>query len=236
MKKLLSIAVASFAVAALADPFSPTIGVTQINTTNKNTVIAVPFSALNGSGAIAARDLVSTNGLPTGTCLYIFNGTSYSGWTLIPGQGWTPATAAQATTSMPAITAPDTAQTLTTGSAIFVALPTAPASGGQNISIYGRFVTPTTTTVSAGNNLVANPLQSAATFSIESPVSGDEIVIPQDGVNARYIYKVNTRTQVAAWRKDNASVQLPQIPIGTGFWYIRTANAADATITWAAAQ
>ena len=76
MKKLLSIAVASFAVEAMAAvttvPTSPTIGVTQIPLTYKDTIIAVPFLSLADGNNISVTNLVCTNGLSQGDILYVF--------------------------------------------------------------------------------------------------------------------------------------------------------------------
>ena len=77
MKKLLFLAVASFAMAAVAVDFSPTIGVTQVTTTNKNTIVAVPFNSLADGGNMSVTNLVCTNGLDNGTHIYVFKGGKY---------------------------------------------------------------------------------------------------------------------------------------------------------------
>ena len=81
MKKLLSLAVAAFALAAMADYAGQTIGVTKITTTNQNTIVAVPFTSLTNSLVnISANDLVSPVGLPQDTVLQVFKNNQYYGW------------------------------------------------------------------------------------------------------------------------------------------------------------
>ena len=43
MKKILTIAVASLAIAAVADSYSPQIGVTKLSLSNKNNLLPVQF-------------------------------------------------------------------------------------------------------------------------------------------------------------------------------------------------
>lgn len=232
MKTLLSIAVASLAVAAVADSYSPTIGVTAVTTDKRNTIVAVPFDSLNGVEGIPANELVKTAGLTEGTSLYIYNGSSYSAWTLVSGQ-WVAAISASTAKPVGAGT-PDAGSSapLVAGSAIWLVRPEADTAASKTFYIYGKWKNPTSKAVVAGAQLVANPLQSVLNLAgkIDNPQAGDEIVTATDGVSERYAYRVNKKTKQGMWRRDGEEATLPTIPAGQGFWYV--AAAAGATISF----
>ena len=238
MKKILSIAVASLAFAAVANYAAPQIGVTTITATSKNTIIPVPFKALSdGTSAITATDLVKTNSLPDNTWLLSYNGTNYKSFRYSGGV-WEAAIYASESGTMAGLLT----DTLTCGSAIWIILPTA-QTYNTAITVYGAYTEGVTSTVEAGGTdaakatLVANPLQSAATIggSGFTPVNGDQLIIPS--TTAIYSYKTNKTGANGQWRKDGAQANLPtSFAIGEGFWYVRAANAAGMTISWSAAQ
>ena len=208
MKKLLTIAVASFAMAAVADYTAPQIGVTTITATAKNTIIPVPFKALsNGTSNITVTDLVKTNSLPDHTWLLSYNGTAYNSWEYSSGV-WTPGTYAGETGISPTPGAANA--TLACGSAIWIVLPTA-NSYNTSVTVYGAYATGVTSAVAAGGEngvatLVANPLQGEANITV-------------------------TR------RYDGAAVAtLPSFDVGQGFWYVRAAGGSATEITWALKQ
>ena len=232
MKKLLLIAGVAVALAASADYTSQTIGVTKITTTNRNTIVAVPFASLtNRTAAISANDLVCTNGLPIGTTtattqLLVFKNDGYLTWELAP-DGWVPVPNGSHTADYVSANS-----TIASGGAIWVVLPKAPATS-QDIYIYGDFSNPVevSSLESGKNNLVANPLQSRAAISVV-PTPGDVITVTKDGIADKYEYKQNKAKTSSAWRKDGAAASLPQIEVGQGIWYYRAGEKAN--ITWAA--
>lgn len=228
MKKLLFIAVASSALVAVAEYTSQTIGVTEITTTNANTIIAVPFASLNGGGNISANDLVCTNGLEHGTALHVFKDNTYYSWALDRSAGWLPAPGTSQSSEV-VIANSDVA----CGGAIWIVLPEVPSTP-KSIFIYGDFSSPVmaSSLVSGKDNLVANPLQSKATITVE-PAVGDVLTVTKDGVADKYEFKQNKKqTSLSGWRKDGTSASLPQIEVGQGIWYKRAG--ADTTITWTA--
>ena len=238
MKKILSIAVASFALAAVADTYSPTIGVTQIPLTYKDTIIAVPFASLANGGNISVTDLVCTNGLSQGDIIYVFEDNKYTGWVLT-GTGWV-----KAQNETPTGAQGSSNGAVASGGAIWISLFNAPAAN-QTVSIYGKWVSPTATTLAPATasadtqNLVANPLQSAATATITGATKGDTIIFPKDGSMERYVYNNSRKApDVYVWRKDNVAIEPQTIPvgIGQGFWYVRAkGNTGEASIAWTAA-
>lgn len=237
MKKILSIAVASFALAAVADTYSPTIGVTQVPLTYKDSIIAVPFASLT-NGNISVTDLVCTNGLSQGDILYVFEDNTYTGWVLT-GTGWV-----KAQNETPTGAQGSSNGAVASGGAIWISLFNAPAAN-QTVSIYGKWVSPTATTLAPATasadkqNLVANPLQSAATATITGAAKGDTIIFPKDDTMERYVYNNSRSDQTHFyWRKDNVAIEPQTIPvgIGQGFWYVRAkGNTGEASIAWTAA-
>ena len=237
MKKLLSVAVAALAVAAVADYTPQQVGVTAVTTTLKSTVVSVPFTSL-ARGNISAKELVKTANLVEGTCLYVFQNNAYTGWVLA-GNQWAPATTASTVDGV-SVGIPAENQKLNAGDAIWLVRP-GNDTGSKTFYIYGTPTGLTSKTIPATgdavvHNLVANPLQSAATISIETVVAGDEIIIPGDGVPVRYNYKTRKDGTGGTWRCNGQAASLPTIAVGQGFWYIRAANSAQATITFAAAS
>lgn len=232
MKKLLLIAGVAVALAASADYTSQTIGVTKITTTNRNTIVAVPFASLtNRTAAISANDLVCTNGLPIGTTtattqLLVFKDDGYLTWELAP-EGWVPVANGAHTEDYVGANS-----TIASGGAIWVVLPSAP-NPSQDIYIYGDFSTePTESSVVAGvANLVANPLQSDATFTLSgTPAKGDVIIIPSDGSAQSYSYGRG------GWVNNGNSFELASIvvKVGQGFWYVSKSTSGVTKITWGA--
>ena len=248
MKKLLSIAVASVAVAALADPFSPAIGVTQITTSLKNTVIPVQFSSLT-NGNVTADSLVCTNGLPNGTCLYIFDGTSqsYSAWVL-GNTGWVGAKRA-GVDGIDAAAAAE-GQVLAAGSALWISLPEAEET---TFSLYGKVASVTNTTIVGGTkaepkyNLVCNPTGAQMEYSTLidklsalNPVKGDTASPLIGECKGNFVY------DGTAWKfitNNEGSVVVltmaefyglfgedEKFPARGAFWYVSKGGAG--TISW----
>lgn len=235
MKKLLSVAVAALAVAAVADYTPQQVGVTAVTTTLKSTVVSVPFTSLAG-GNISAKELVKTTNLASGTILYVFQNNAYTGWVLSENQ-WIPATSASTVDGV-SVGVPADNQKLDAGDAIWLVRPSADTAASKTFYIYGTPTNLTSKAIAATSDdavytLVANPLQSNATISIETVAAGDEIIIPGDGVPTRYIYKTKRDGSDGTWRCNGQAASLPPIAVGQGFWYIRAANSPAATISFA---
>lgn len=227
MKKLLSLSLASLAFAAVAADI--TVGVTAISTTTKNTIVPVPYSKIGTSENIAPKELVKAANLPEGTMLYVFNGTSYNAWKNDGNGAWIVPDTVSTPVAGVTVTTTDSV-TLYKGSALWVVLPDAD-SYSQTIYVYGNGDSPaTTSTVSAGNCLVANPLQTAASFEVTGAITGDIITIPNDsGDPILYRYNGNNwRTFGPGIAPANATLSMAA---GHGFWYSAQGNV---TITWTA--
>lgn len=240
MKKLLLIAIASLAVAAMAEgetQFSPVIGVTKITTTNKLTIISVPFASLDGGGPISVKDLVSGKGLDDNTWAYVFANNSYTAWNYTAKDGWVGAVQASDTLGVNTEAAQNN-QTIASPGAIWIDLPSAPVAGTpKDIYIIGNYDNPPTSqAIVAGNNLVANPLQGNATFAFTgTPAKGDVVIIQCDNLPERYTYTI-PRQGETGWYRNNVKADLPPVGAGLGFWLIKGATSGITQVNWTAAQ
>lgn len=241
MKKLLSIAMASLAVAAFADPpantASPTIGVTAITTSMQSTIVSVPFTSLNGGGAIDVKQLVDTQGFVNGDWLYVFDGTSYYSWTIVNGV-WTAVTSASTTGGIIPAELNDTKSAVSAPGAIWVVFKDQP-SAEKTFYIYGQYAAITSQSIVNGkSNLVANPLQSAAVPTVAGPEKGDSIVVPAaGGTKTTYSYtQKRGQPDTLGWYNPSGTKldTLPAVLQGQGFWYIRNASSGECSISWSA--
>ena len=230
MKKILTIAVASLAVAAIADTtFSPNIGVTTLSLSLKNNVIPVQFKSLEtADGNVTAGALVCTNNIDVGSHLYVYQNGAYTAWTLT-ATGW----AALDISSDDGITAgvPADGQTLSTGTAIWLSFLSKPGSA-KLVSVYGRVATPTTTTITSGaSTLVCNMTGDSKSFSTlltgVTPKTGDKIRFVTETYEGEFSYSEKN----SAWKNFKTGVTgLPALAPYQGFWYL--SNGGSGTITW----
>lgn len=241
MKKLLSIAMASLAVAALADPpantASPTIGVTAITTSLQNTIVSVPFKSLNGGEDIAVTDLVCSDGFEDGDWLYVFKNNQYYSWCMASGVWTATANASTSGVVIDSLSA-DAQKTVASPGAIWVVFKTAP-NPSKTFYIFGQYDQITGQTLTPGAaNLVANPLQCAGYVTVTNPAKGDVISIPNDTANPdTYTYSYKKSLQAYRWVKNDANrtstETLANIEFGAGrgFWYVSKGENAP-SISW----
>lgn len=236
MKKLLSVSIATFALAAVAAYTPTTIGVTKITTTEKSTIVPVAFKSLATGNSIAVKDLVKAANLPSGTMLYVYNGSTYSAYQ--NGNGtWSGVAVVEKIDGVNTASAGDPTLTLNAGSAVWIVLAKKPETS-QDIYIYGAYAAGITSTAAAGvSTLVANPLQSRATISIDGVTAGDAILVPKGDTSDpdRYVC-LKVEAGVPTWKKSRKTGSLPDFAVGQGFWYVSAAKSGSATITWTAAQ
>lgn len=242
MKKILTIAVASIAVAAAADTYSPSIGVTSISLSQKNNVIPVQFNSLATSGNVTANELVCTNNIPLESHLYVYDN-GYTAWKL-ESTGWV---AANTVSTSEGITiSPGAAEkSLSAGSAIWLSFPETPGSA-INVSFYGKVAASTNTTIAAGTDsapvstLVCNP--TGATISGSDLAAKLSFVQPKDKIiplNSTFGGYYSYSSKYSCWKKvigttvDKESVGLPDVEANGGFWYVREkGNTTDGSIVW----
>lgn len=231
MKKILTIAVASIAVSAIADSFSPDIGVTTLSLSLKNNVIPVQFNSLAGSGSVKAGDLVCTNNIPLNSYLFVYNDGSYTAWQLVES-GWNPLDVASGTAEAAGITYSGNANSvsLPAGSAIWLSFPAA-QSPAKLVSFYGKVASETNTVISANKStLVCNMTGSEKSISTllsgVSPQKGDKIRLVTETYQGEYSYNGSS------WKRfyPTVSTELPTLGAYQGFWYLSKGGAGF--ITW----
>jgi len=241
MKKILSIAVASFAVAAVAADFSPQIGVTSISLSQKNNIIPVQFASLGSGGPIAAGELVCTNNIPLQSHLYVYDAASgYTAWEL-QQSGWVGLDIVSSTTmdGIPIPSGDANGKTIAAGSAIWLSFNAVPAEPCQ-IAVYGKVAASTNVTITAGSKdnpmsyLVCNPTGSPVALGDKVSgltfAKGDTITpLGGDTFAGNYIYTGSAWVHVtdAGMASD---VTLPTIPAYKGFWFV--SKGGSGTIAW----
>lgn len=234
MKKLLTIAAASLAFAAVAEYVPQQIGVTTITANAKNMVIPVPFESLNG-GEVSAKDLVKTTSLKKDTWMLAFVGNSYSAWKLDNDNGQWISTAI-ADTSTLGITAQAKEQTLSAGSAIWIILPD---EEKPDITVYGAYNGIPSLTVTKGTTaLVANPKQEGSAAPIITNAAKGDMLTVINGNGTFTTYTCNNSGVWGRWVENPPALPtweagLPTILAGSGFWYKSSTNATEnLTISW----
>lgn len=244
MKKILTIAVASIAVSAIADSFSPDIGVTTLSLSLKNNIIPVQFESLvagTADGKVTADALVCTNNIGVDSHLYVFQNNAYTAWTLTAA-GWEAIDTSSLTDGISA-GVPAAGETLSVGSAIWLSFPTVPESP-KLVSVYGKVATATNSTIMAGtsdspkNSLVCNPTGATVTGSAlagkladmaTKPVKGDKITYLGGATSGAYFTYTGS-----VWKKvagKTITEGLDNLPANGGFWYF--SKGGGGSISWA---
>ena len=242
MKKLLTIAIASIAVAAAADSYSPSIGVTSISLSKKNNVIPVQFNSLATSGNVTAGELVCTNNIPLTSHLYVYDSANgYTAWVL-QDSGWVGLNVASTADGI-TYSGDASNKVLSAGSAIWLSFPEA-QDPAIDVSFYGKVATATNTTIAAGtasaavSTLVCNP--TGATISGSDLAVKLSFVQPKDKIiplNATFGGYYSYSSKDSCWKKVIGttvdSIGLPDIEANGGFWYVREkGNTTVGSIVW----
>ena len=229
MKKLLTIAVCASAVAALAVDTEITVGqvgVTAINSSLANTVVATSYTDLGSDGNIVVSNIVKTANLTTGDKLYVFTSrNNYDGYTLKESGGvkyWDKdlniTIDAAGNESTTASTTPSLAQ-LAVGKGFWLKR----SSTSEPFYIYGKPAAASTTSLTSGSiALIGNPTQDNKAPTVTNPTNGDRIMVPSDASTGLTIYTYNSTNAKWWYRSGKMRVLLdnpPTITAGTGFWY-----------------
>ena len=235
MKKLICGFFFAWAGIVLADSISATVAtvdVIEVDSRLTNTVVAIPGLDLAG-GNLAISNLVRTTNLTNGDKLYAFDGHDYETWVL-EGGVWTKHDKLFTVNASGQIVAgtgtPSSLMTMSVGSGIWLSR----QDVSKKFYIYGAQPnTKTSVAVAGAISLVGNPaLSCKRPVSFVTSVLGDKIIIPTSTVPKTYTY--SEKNEVRAWRNMTGGVlseELPEIPAGTGFWYVSTGG-ADVTINW----
>jgi len=226
MKKMISvIAVAAAASAAFAD--STVFGVLRVDSTNSQTIVAVPWVSASAAGsAISVADVVKTDNLAAGDRICAYRNGVYEAWRLVNNGGTLEWQSANNVTVLgTTLSEGAAARTLERGDALLLIRD----DPGPYFYLNGQVPSGAagTVTLPAGAwSLVAPP--STADFNLNTavwtgPGSTDEIIFKDANANMiTLMYKdgawkgkvKNPSTHVWEW-----SASAAVVPAGTGAWY-----------------
>jgi len=234
MKKLLSIAVCVSAVAAFATDVPVSlgeVGVTAIDSSTTNTVIAVSYTDLASAGNITASNLVKTANLTVGDLLYVYNDASFDAFELDMSGGvkyWKPSTVVSPLDAGITVSKSSSADSVRVAVGKGVWLIRGSDWDGEPFTfyIYGKPYDSLAPVSVSGSALVGNPTQTSKSPTFTSgPTAGDKIVVPYANKTGALIWNYSSADGGYWWVKvGQTSLTAPAIPAGTGFWYVGTAT------------
>lgn len=249
MKKTCSFVLSLFAAGALSAATSAqsdnVIGVLRVDSTEKQTVVAIPWVAAGvNAGSIHVTDIVKTSTLTAGDQLFAYDNENkaYKCWALDANKVWQPSQVVTASSVLPAAGTPAADAALTRGNAI-VLVRQQPKNPGY-FFVQGQVAASgdVENTLPAGvDSLLAPPSATATDLNDSNAVvwglgSGDH-------TKDRILYKdANGALRTAklvegAWKVFDTSTREwvgAEIPAGQGAWYQNESTEA-VTVTWKAA-
>lgn len=238
MKKLLTIAMMTAAVSALATESSNTFGILRVDSSAAQTIVSVPWEAAGG-GAIKVKDVVKTANLNNGDQLYYFDGSNYKLWVL-GANGWEGATTVAHGITPSKGTDEDT---LARGGAIILVRNNPAAS----FYLYGQYTTAgsSTTCVAGGFTLLAPPSTEDTNLNTKTwttPGANDYIVLSDmtllhyradaNDNNTKKWGKITGKSLNTSTGAITESIDFTKavIKAGEGAWYKSASSAV--TVTW----
>lgn len=244
-------------VSAFADATASSaniFGVLRVDSTAKRTIVAVPWVAAGvDAGNIKVTDIVKTSNLKVGDTLSYYSDGTFDTWVLNAGtDGAAPAwvSANQVSQNGETGTSEDPAvQTLPRGGALILVRQDATKPfylQGQYSEAKATAPTIATGTAAAPTyNLIAHPGATSGSIDLNTditwanPNTTDRIYILQaDGKNVECQCRETNGTwqwQYGTWTGSGRLTvtwkNAPEIPAGTGFWYVSKSSSAP-TLTW----
>lgn len=233
MKKLLTIAAIAAASTALAVESSNTFGILRVDSSAKETVVAIPWLAAGGT-SIAVKDVVKTAGLHDNDQLYYYNKGEYKLWVLQNG-AWVGTRSVKDQDGGKVTAAEGDDTTLARGGAIILVREN-PAS---EFYLYGQYTSDhaEVTPIASGKTLIAPPIASNEGFDLNksgamtgTPSAGDYIVVDLatiltyntvDGVKKWSVEKTTFNNGKFTTSYDTAPATIPS---GKGVWYVSTGS------------
>lgn len=208
-----------------------TLGVMVITSSNRNTVVAVPFAKIGSMvESIDPAKFVSQANLTEGDLLYAFKDDVYKGWRLDGSGNWVAVANNEiGSDGLPMCEAADENYTVAMGSGIWLVRKDEPV-GTFRFYVYGDYRGEPVSTINAGaKNLIANPLGFRARPVLSStPAEGDALLVPGSGpLPLRWTFRGG------AWRHDGKAASLPVFAVGHGAWYISKGD-VDMSCSWQA--
>ena len=260
LKSIAFLAGALAASAAIADT-EVIIGFTQVNSPNKNTIVGIPYTNLEG-GNVTVADFVKTSGLLAGDKCYAMSTTAglYDAWELVAdGSGvlsWSPVSQVQmlANGTVTVTTSPTAAETtLAPGSALWIVREGDNRAYATPFYVMGKMATTTdypSSTIAAATtdgektvgtwSLVANCGPAAKSIEWlmgkfgDNVATGDKIVMPADSNNGLG-QTWNYRGSSLGWSGKSDSKSNTMIQPGMGVWVYNLKTEAI-TVDWVEAE
>lgn len=259
LRSMMCVGAIALATAALADTYTDgkVYGWLRVDSTNKVTVIGIPWLCVTNDANVEVAKLVKTDNLTAQDKLYIYNNGTWSGFVLNSGRtAWEGVATTKKVNGVDTTIdgASDTLR-LARGQALYLER----ADASQPFYMYGRYGALTsaesTSSIAAGGEkptvtLLASPkldadmdVNSSGRFTGGEINAGDSIIIPtQDAFSISYTrnaantaWQKVTKTTMTKFGKtievESYTTEGCTIPRGTGFWYSRVAN-TGLTINW----
>ena len=215
------------------------IGSVAVQGTGVNTIVAVAFKELSAADeSVSVANIVSTENLDAGDIVSVYWNGGFESWTLaVDGsgvKGWERNAKKFALGADGSVTATDGASATEVrppvGSGIWLRHQ---AGGSFTFHLFGAYLVPAATTAAANaKTLMGNPCLTAKTPTITGMSNGDTIQFATGG-NLLNVYTYNgTMKQWDFWNSNNEpdSTPAPEIPAGSGFWYVSKGGAV--TFDW----
>lgn len=246
MKKTCSFVLSLFAAGALSAATSAqsdnVIGVLRVDSTEKQTVVAIPWLAAGvGADGIRVTDIVKTSTLTAGDQLFAYIDGAYKCWALDENNVWQPSQVVTASSFLPTAGTPAENQALTRGNAI-VLVRRYPKNPGY-FFVQGQVAASgnvENTLPANADSLLAPPSATATNLNDSNAVVWG--LGAGDHTKDRILYKdengaLRTAKLVeGAWKVFDTSTREwvgAEIPAGQGAWYQNKSTEA-VTVTWKA--
>ena len=254
LRSMMCVGAMALATAALADYTDGKVcGWMRIDSTLPVTAVGVPWvDVSNTNNNVKVADLVKTDGLTAGDKLYVYNGGTWSFYTL-ENNAWVAGNTANASTPSGVTVAGNPAEaTIARGQALYLErqYPTNPGY----FYVYGAVggAVPAQNLAANSTYLLASPKAEIfdlnGTGKISAANAADQIIVPLAGGESKVFTYRNSKWGYSETRAVTAAdqVSMPWLPLGqtatfrvengvidlgTGFWY-KTAAGSTPTINW----
>ena len=214
------------------------IGSIAVTAPGRSAIVAVAFKELSATDEqVSAANIVSTVNLLDGDALYIYNGGTYSAWTLQGGVWTAVQKVSQDQAGGVALSEGQEASAVSAkiGDGFWLIRNGEDRDYTKPFYIFGAAVEFGATTATKGvKSLMGNPKGVATAPTITGMVNGDTIQLTTaTGRLNSYTY-YSAQSKWGYWDADNNPqfVASPTIPAGTGFWYVSTGTGSDVTFAW----
>ena len=214
------------------------IGSIAVTAPGRSAIVAVAFKELSATDEqVSASNIVSTVNLQDGDALYIYNGGTYSAWTLQGGVWTAVQKVSQNQEGGVALSEGQEASAVRAkiGDGFWLIRNGSNRDYTKPFYIFGAAVEFGATTATKGvKSLMGNPKGVAKAPVISGMVNGDTIQLTTAGELLNSYTYYSAQSKWGYWDAGNNPqfVASPTIPAGTGFWYVSKGTGSDVTFAW----